>query len=103
MNRYLLLAVSFFISPLASAALPAPDELPKDGDCPSHYVAKGHLCQPTAQAKFAFVKSEQCPDGYEEQGNYCVATATAKLAIRRAAMSCPSGYTQSGNYCVSDK
>ena len=85
------------------AALPAPSEIPKEGDCPSDYSAKGSQCFPGANAKFAFVKFQNCPEGYSEQGNYCVATAEAKLAIRRAAMSCPSGFESVGNYCISEK
>ena len=103
MTKILALAISLFVSPLAFAALPEPGEIPKDGDCPANYVAKGNQCHPTAQAKFAFIKMDQCPDAYDVQGNYCVATAGAKLAIRRAAMSCPSGFEPIGNYCVSNK
>ena len=88
---------------LVLAALPAPSEIPKEGDCPSDYSAKGSLCFPGANAAFAFVKFQNCPDRYVEQGNYCVATAEAKLAIRRAAMSCPSGFESVGNYCISEK
>lgn len=103
MTKVLIITGAFFVASSALAALPAPDDLPKDGDCPANYAAHDKLCKPTAQAKFAFIKSEHCPDAYEEQGNYCVATAAAKLAIRRAAMSCPSGFASIGNYCVSDK
>ncbi len=103
MLKYLVLASTLFASSFALAGLPEPGDIQKDGDCPANYVAKGNQCQPTAQARFAFVKHENCPDAYEVQGNYCVATAQAKLAIRRAAMSCPSGFEAIGNYCVSEK
>ena len=103
MNKRLVLAISLFSASWAAAALPEPGEIPKDGDCPSNYIAKGNQCQPTAQARFAFIKVDQCPDAYDVEGNYCIATATAKLAIRRAAMSCPSGFESIGNYCVSSK
>lgn len=103
MTKTLFLAISLLASPFVLAALPEPGEIQKDGDCPLNYVAKGNQCQPTAQAKFAFLKNENCPDAYEIQGNYCVATAAAKLAIRRAAMSCPGGFEPIGNYCVSEK
>lgn len=85
------------------AALPAPSEIQREGDCPSDYTAKGSQCVPGPNAKFAFVKFQHCPEGYLDQGNYCIATAEAKLAIRRAAMSCPSGFEPVGNYCVSSK
>lgn len=103
MLKYLLLAPTLLTASFVQAALPEPGDIQKDGDCPANYVAKSNLCQPTAQAKFAFIKSENCPDAYEVQGNYCVATSQAKLAIRRAAMSCPSGFEPIGNYCVSEK
>lgn len=103
MNKHLLAAMAALISSSAFAALPAPSEIPKDGDCPAEYTAKGKECVPGPQAKFAFVKSEICPENYDVQGNYCVATANARLAIRRAAMSCPSGFNPYGNYCVSEK
>jgi len=91
------------VTTLVIAALPTPSEIPKEGDCPSDYSAKGGQCFPGANAKFAFVKFQHCPDGYIDQGNYCIATAEAKLAIRRAAMSCPSGFESVGNYCISEK
>jgi hypothetical protein len=91
------------VTTLVFAALPAPSEIPKEGDCPSDYSVKGSQCFPGANAKFAFVKFQHCPDGYIDQGNYCIATAEAKLAIRRAAMSCPSGFVSVGNYCISEK
>ena len=103
MFKSLFSALLLLMSFVALAALPAPSEIPKDGDCPSGYTAKGNECVPGAQAKFAFVKSEICPNDYEIEGNYCVATPNAKLAIRRAAMSCPSGFQPFGNYCVSEK
>lgn len=103
MTKRFMLAISLVAAPFAFAALPEPADIQKEGDCPANYVAKGNQCQPTPQAKFAFVKMEHCPDAYEMQGNYCVATAEARLAIRRAAMSCPSGFAPIGNYCVSDK
>ncbi len=103
MNKNLFAAMLVFIASSAAAALPPASEIPKDGDCPAEYTAKGNECVPGKQAKFAFVKSEICPENYEVQGNYCVATDNAKLAIRRAAMSCPSGFNPFGNYCVSEK
>lgn len=103
MNKNIVPAMVLLIASPAFAALPSPSEIPKDGDCPAGYTAKGNECSPGTQAKFAFVKSEICPENYEVQGNYCVAGANAKLAIRRAAMSCPSGFNPYGNYCVSEK
>jgi hypothetical protein len=87
----------------AFAALPAPDALPKNGDCPADYLAKGSECQPTKNARFAVAKSGNCPLAYVADGNYCVATPDAKLAIRRAAMSCPKGFLPIDDYCVSEK
>ena len=103
MKKLLTLATSLLASTVVLAALPEAGEIPKEGGCPSNYVAKGDQCRPTEQAMFAFIKSEQCPEAYETQGNYCVATAKARLAIRRAAMSCPSGFASIGNYCVAEK
>ena len=103
MKQTVVFAGLMLASTLVLAALPAPSEIPKEGDCPSDYSAKGSLCFPGANAAFAFVKFQNCPDRYVEQGNYCVATAEAKLAIRRAAMSCPSGCESVGNYCISEK
>lgn len=103
MKQTVVFAGLMLASTLVLAALPAPSEIPKEGDCPSDYSAKGSLCFPGANAAFAFVKFQNCPDRYVEQGNYCVATAEAKLAIRRAAMSCPSGFETVGNYCISEK
>jgi len=103
MKQTVVFAGLMLASTLVLAALPAPSEIPKEGDCPSDYSAKGSLCFPRANATFAFVKFQNCPDRYVEQGNYCVATAEAKLAIRRAAMSCPSGFESVGNYCISEK
>ena len=90
-----------FISNLCMAALPAPSDIPKDGNCPAGYSAKGEQCIPGGAASFVVVKSGDCPEDYVADGNYCVATKDAKLAIRRAAMSCPSGFESAGNYCVS--
>lgn len=87
----------------AFATLPAPSALPKNGSCPSNYIAKGNECEPTKEAKFVVAKSGVCPEDYETDGNYCVATPDARLAIRRAAMSCPKGYMPIGDYCVSEK
>lgn len=103
MKQTVVFAGLMLASTLVLAALPAPSEIPKEGDCPPDYSAKGSLCFPGANAAFAFVKFQNCPDRYVEQGNYCVATAEAKLAIRRAAMSCPSGFESVGNYCISEK
>ena len=103
MKQTVVFAGLMLASTLVFAALPAPSEIPKEGDCPSDYLAKGSLCFPGANSTFAFVKFQNCPDRYVEQGNYCVATAEAKLAIRRAAMSCPSGFESVGNYCISEK
>jgi hypothetical protein len=103
MKQTFVFAGFMLASTLVFAALPAPSEIPKEGDCPLDYLAKGSQCIPAANAKFAFVKFQNCPEGYIEQGNYCVATAEAKLAIRRAAMSCPSGFESVGNYCISEK
>lgn len=103
MTKIFIVSIFLFICQSAFAALPAPSAIEKEGDCPSDYIAKGNQCEPTAQAKFAFVKFLDCPADYEMQGNYCVATAQAKLAIRRGAMSCPPGYEPIGNYCVSEK
>ncbi len=97
------LAAALLIVSAAHAQLPPPAPLPKDGNCPSAYVAQGSECIPQAGAKFATAKSGECPEAYEQDGNYCVATPAAKLAIRRAAMSCPSGYESTGNYCLSNK
>lgn len=87
----------------AFATLPPPSALPKNGNCPVNYIAKGNECEPTKAARFAVAKSGVCPADYDADGNYCVATPDAKLAIRRAAMSCPKGYTPIGDYCVSEK
>jgi hypothetical protein len=103
MNKVFFIAGFLLVSFSAFAALPPPSDIPKEGDCPSEYSAKGSQCIPGANAKFAFVKFQHCPEGYLDQGNYCVATAEAKLAIRRAAMSCPSGFESVGNYCISEK
>ena len=103
MRKIFSVAVLLAIASTTFAALPDPDTLPKNGDCPTAYTAKGDQCVPTPQARFAIQKSEVCPNDYEEDGNYCVATAAAKLAMRRAAMRCPSGFTGVGNYCLSDK
>jgi len=103
MKQTLVFAWFLLVTTLVVAALPEPSEIPKEGDCPSDYSAKGSQCFPKANAKFAFVKFQHCPDGYIDQGTYCIATAEAKLAIRRAAMSCPSGFEAVGNYCISEK
>jgi hypothetical protein len=103
MNKVFFIAGFLLVSSSAFAALPAPSDIPKEGDCPSDYSAKGSQCFPGANAKFAFVKFQHCPDSYIDQGSYCVATAESKLAIRRAAMSCPSGFESVGNYCISEK
>jgi len=103
MNKVSLVAGFLLVSSSVFAALPEPSEIPKEGDCPSDYSAKGSQCFPGANAKFAFVKFQHCPDSYIDQGSYCVATAESKLAIRRAAMSCPSGFESVGNYCISEK
>ena len=103
MKQTVVFAGLMLASTLVFAALPAPSEIPKEGELPSDYSAKGSLCFPGANETFAFVKFQNCPDRYVEQGNYCVATAEAKLAIRRAAMSCPSGFESVGNYCISEK
>jgi hypothetical protein len=103
MKQTLVFAWFLLVTTLVVAALPEPSEIPKEGDCPSDYSAKGSQCFPKANAKFAFVKFQHCPDGYIDQGSYCNATPEAKLAIRRAAMSCPSGFESVGNYCISEK
>jgi hypothetical protein len=103
MKQAIVFVGLLLVTTLVFAALPAPSEIPKEGDCPSDYSAKGSQCFPGANAKFAFVKFQHCPAGYIDQGNYCIATAEAKLAIRRAAMSCPSGFESVGNYCISEK
>jgi len=103
MKRAVVFVGLLLVTTLVVAGLPAPSDIPKEGDCPSDYSAKGSQCFPGANAKFAFVKFQHCPDRYVEQGNYCVATSEAKLAIRRAAMSCPSGFESVGNYCISEK
>jgi hypothetical protein len=103
MKQTVVFAGLMLASTLVFAALPEPSEIPKEGDCPSDYSAKGSQCFPGVNATFAFVKFQHCPDGYIDQGSYCVATAEAKLAIRRAAMSCPSGFESEGNYCISEK
>lgn len=103
MHKKIASALGLFLTSSVMAALPAPGEIPKDGDCPAAYSAKGKQCIPAPQANYAFLKSGNCPEAYEEQGNYCIATAEAKLAIRKAAMSCPSGFGEVGNYCISDK
>ena len=86
----------------AFAGLPAPAALPKNGNCPSSYVAKDKECEPAKEAKFAVLKSGDCPTDYEADGNYCLAGPGAKLAIRRAAMTCPKSFTPVGDYCVSE-
>lgn len=86
----------------AFAALPAPSSLPKNGNCPANYIAKGDECEPINGARFAIAKSGVCPADYEADGSYCLALPNARLAIRRAAMSCPKGYTSVGDYCVSE-
>ena len=103
MKRLFIIAFFSSVCGAGYAALPAPADIAKDGDCPSDYAAKGTQCVPGANAKFAFVKYQQCPDTYLEQGNYCVATEQSKLAIRKAAMSCPAGFDHVGNYCISQK
>lgn len=103
MNKILLAAACSVIFSMAFAALPEPSEIPKDGDCPSNYSAKGNECEPTSQAKFALVKKGECPADYNEEANYCVATTKSKLAIGRAAMRCPKGFEPIGNYCISEK
>ncbi len=102
-NRLAAFAATLLFATAANAQLPPPSSLPKEGDCPTAYVAQGNVCEPQANARFAIAKSGACPEAYEEAGNYCVATPSAKLAIRRAAMSCPSGYESTGNYCLSNK
>ncbi len=101
--KYVFLALGILHTTFASAQLPAPAPVPKDGDCPANYAAEGSACVPKAGAQFVIAKSVICPEGYDIDGNYCVATASARLAIRRAAMSCPSGYEPTGNYCLSNK
>lgn len=91
------------LSSAALAALPAPSDIQKDGDCPVHYAAKGSQCVPGPNAIYAMTKHGNCPEGYSAQGNYCVGSEGAKLAIRKAAMSCPSGFAEIGSYCVSEK
>jgi hypothetical protein len=86
----------------ALAGLPTPGTLPKNGNCPSGYVAKAKECEPAKDARFAVLKSGECPADYEADGNYCMAGSGARLAIRRAAMTCPKGFTPIGDYCVSD-
>ncbi len=103
MTRLFVLATVLLMSSFAIAALPAPGSMPKEGDCPPDYVAKGNQCEPTAHAKFAIVKIEACPSAYEMHGNYCMATAGATLAFRRSAMSCPREFEAIGNYCIADK
>lgn len=102
--KYLFLTALFFVVHGAvHAALPPAGDIPKEGDCPSDYSAKGTQCVPGANARFAFVKYQHCPDSYVEQGNYCIATPESRLAIRKAAMSCPAGFEPVGNYCISEK
>ena len=91
------------VSLAAFAGLPAPAVLPKNGNCPTDYVAKSNECEPTKDARFAVQKSGVCPDAYEADGSYCIASPDARLAIRRAAMSCPKSFTPIGDYCISDK
>ncbi len=100
--RYVVFA-ALFITAAARAQLPPPSPVPKEGDCPSGYVAEGASCAPGKAATFVIAKSGECPEAYVAEGSYCVATAAAKLAIRRAAMSCPSGFEATGNYCLSVK
>ncbi len=50
MTKLILLAIALLTSHVALAALPAASVLPKDGDCPSAYVAKDNQCEPTAHA-----------------------------------------------------
>jgi hypothetical protein len=45
-----------------------PGALPKSGNCPSSYVAKGNECEPAKDAKFAVLKSGDCPTDYEADG-----------------------------------
>ena len=90
------------VSTVAYAGLPPPGALPKNGNCPANYVAKGKECEPTKEARYAVQKSVACPDAYEADGSYCIANPDAKLAIRRAAMTCPKGFTPIGDYCISD-
>lgn len=102
MKSKLIILILTSSSLSAFAGLPAPAALPKNGDCPASYVAKGKECEPAKDAKFAVVKSGECPTDYEADGNYCLASPSAKLAIRRAAMTCPKSFTAVGDYCVSE-
>ncbi len=103
MKHKILITILSAVSISAFATLPPPSVLPKNGNCPANYIAKGNDCEPTKEARFAVAKSGTCPADYEADGSYCVATPDARLAIRRAAMSCPKGYTPIGDYCVSEK
>jgi len=102
MKYKLITLILASISLAAFAGLPAPGALPKNGNCPSSYVAKGNECEPAKDAKFAVMKSGDCPTDYVADGSYCLAGPGAKLAIRRAAMTCPKGFTPIGDYCVSE-
>ena len=98
-----LIALSLSCCSLAAfAGLPAPGALPKNGNCPSDYVAKANECEPAKNARFAVIKSGDCPMDYEPDGNYCISRTGAILAIRRAAMTCPKGFTPMGDYCVAE-
>ncbi len=102
MKHKLITLILASISLAAFAGLPVPGALPKNGNCPSSYVAKGNECEPAKDAKFAVMKSGDCPTDYVADGSYCLAGPGAKLAIRRAAMTCPKGFTPIGDYCVSE-
>ena len=102
MKYKLITLILASISLAAFAGLPAPGALPKNGNCPSSYVAKGNECEPAKDAKFAVMKSGDCPTDYVADGSYCLAGPGAKLAIRRAAMTCPKTFTPVGDSCVSE-
>lgn len=92
-----MIAFSAFAAPLV------PGSLPRNGNCPANYQAKGNECEPLKDARYAVGKSGACPANYEADGNYCLASPDARLAMRRAAMTCPKGYTPAEDYCISDK
>ncbi len=102
MKNLFIFVIFVLMSASAFAGLPAPGAFPKNGDCPSGYLAKGKECEPAKDARYAVAKTGDCPEAYEAEGNYCLATPNAKLAIRRAAMTCPKGFTPIGDYCISE-
>jgi hypothetical protein len=81
MKHKLISLILASISLAAVAGLPVPGALPKSGNCPSSYVAKGNECEPAKDAKFAVMKSGDCPTDYEADGSYCLAGPGAKLAM----------------------